>query len=759
VARGFHALLLGCALLAVLGGCSAAFAPAEVAPLERGLAPREPLPDAAELAAAHVAAACLAQSGRACAGSWLEELRAIDAERAKEGLPPTSLVDNVTDVVSSGSGPQAYLTYARRMLESGEPDAALRRKLQRYVDTQPLAVAGRRLREDRTVRFGGLFNRLSGPAVRIASGQPLAAIESGRAALLAILVASSSPEVTTRQRQALRAYREYIEENPKAPGTDEVRADAARLQERLDRQRVREASDVAARALDARRPDAALIHLERAARVSPQDPQVVDLRARAESELRARNLNVERSLRSVPPEDRFSATAGREIEERAEQALASRVLLAPLAELPAVTAEWSSQNGDPAGTRDELEFVGALGRLAGGDEDGFFEVMGVQSARDPNATNMGRHARTLANRDPYGAYRAAKSESARRTLVSVLLGPLAESRTPRVSPSLQPLAWLIEVPVLPIAIATSPLRVLTIGSTRAKFSGPILNTGEEYLQQFPKGTHAEEVHATLEAAYARRSLWSQALVHQRARRAPDPRRIASYREKVAERTLESARSPRRIDVRAQLYRSLIEEYPDTRAGRAASDEFRELRRSFTPQSIQVSRAFLLEHRELTEPGALGLRDELLDGDGDNGELARAGVLLIGRTLVRVAIEDRDPVEQDLGADAFARFIGLLEQAYESSLAEEQKLKPIPDPQRDSFFERARLGLLDESDLRAAAASSFAFLSRNERLNPLRRGQSILPVELVVRGGLEDFGVAAMPRIKMPAETDDAILYK
>ena len=747
-----------CGLLA-LAACSSAFAPAEVAPLERGSAAREPLPDEAELAAARIAAACLPRSGRACASPWFEELREIDARRTEQGLPPTNLLDDVTDVVSSGSGEQAYLEYAQRMLAEGQPDAALRRKLERHIDTQPLAVARRRLREDRTVFFGGLFNRLSGPAASVATGQPLAAIESGRAALLALLVASSSPEMSTRQRQALRAYREFIERSPESPEAAEVRAEASRFQERLDRQRVREARDVARKALDARRPDAALIHLERAARVSAADPELATLRSQAESELRGRNLNVERSLRSVPPEDRFAATAGREVEERAERALASRVLTAPLAELPRVTAEWSSQNGDPVGARDELEFVGALGRLAGGDEDGFFEVMRAQAGRDPNATNMGRHARTLADGDPYRAYQDARSESSRRTLRSVLLGPLAESRTPRVAPALLPLAWLVQIPTYPIAVATTPFRLLQIPSTRAKFSGTILNAGEEYLQQFPNGTHAEEVHAKLEDLYAARSLWSQALVHHRARRSPDRERVAEYREKVAERTLEAARLPRRIDVRAALYRGLIEEYGDTRAGRTANDELRELRRTFTPQSIQVSRAFLLEHRELTAPGALGLRDELLDGDADNGELARAGVLLIGRTLVRVAIEDREPVEQDLGAEAFARFIGLLEQAYEVSLAEEKKLRPVSDPQRDLFFERARLGLLDDTDLRAAAASSFAFLSRSERLNPLRRTQSILPVELVVRGGLEDFGVAAMPRIRMPDETEDAFLYK
>jgi hypothetical protein len=757
VARPLLRALVASALLSLASGCGAAFAPAEIAPLERGTAPREPLPDEAERAVARLAASCFAGP---CAMQRLDELRAIDAAREAQDMPPTNLVDDALDLMNAGKGEQAYLSYAQDMLEDDQADATLRLKLERYVETQPLAIARRRLREDRTAVLGGLFNQLSGPAARMATGQPIAAIESGRAALLALLVTSSSPEVSTRQRQALRAYREFVERSPESPEADRVRRDAASFQERLDRQRVREAREVAVKALGARRPDAALIHLGRAARLNPEDSEIDDLRARAERELAQRNANLERSLRAVPPEDDFSATAGREVEARAEKALASRVLIAPIAELPSITAEWSSASGDPIAARDELEFIGALGRLAGGDEDGFFEVMREQSARDPSQTNMGRHARVLADRDPYRLFREARGVRARQTFASVLFGSVSGgTRISDVPPALRPVAVLVQVPSYAIALVTSPLRIFQIPATRARFAGPILNAGEEYLREFPQGAHAEEVHSTLESIYASRSQWSQALVHQRARRDPDLARSAEYREKIAERTLEAARSPRRIDVRVALYRQVIEEYADTNAGRTASDELRELRRNFTPQSIQVSRDFLLEHRELTAPGALGLRDELLDGDDDNGELAEAGVLLIGRTLVRIALEKRDPVTEDLGTDAFARFIGLLEQAYESSLGQEKSLRPVSDPQRDLFFERARLGLLDDSDLRAAAASSFAFLSTSERLNPLRRNESILPVELVVRGGLEDFGVAAMPRIRTPKESDDAFLYK
>ena len=556
--RKFVAYLRLAALLPLAAACGTPFAPAEVAPLERGSAAREPLPDDSELAAARLAAGCFARTGHDCALQRLEELRAIDRERIAQDLPPTNLLDDALDVLNAGDGEQAYLAYAQEMLDSDQADPALRLKLERYVETQPLAIARRRLREDRTAVFGGLFNRLSGPAARIATWQPLAAIESGRAALLALLVAGSGPEVSTRQRQALRAYREFIERSPGAPEAEQIRERAEGFQARLDRQRVREASEVAERALEARRPDAALIHIGRAARVSPEDPEIAELRARAERELKQRETHVERSLFAMPTPDRFSATAGREVEERAEQALASQVLTAPLAELPNVTAAWAIANGDPAEARDELEFVGALGRLAGGDEDGFFEVMRQQAARDPNTTNMGRHARALADRDPYRAYREANRIGRNLVLRSLFLGPIADSRLPEVAPALEPFAVLVQVPSYLVAVATTPLRVFSIPTNQAKFAGPTLNTGEQYLQEFPNGTHAEEVHARLESIYASRSQWSQALVHQRASRSPDPKRIASYRQKIAERTLEAARSPRRVDVRVALYRSLIE---------------------------------------------------------------------------------------------------------------------------------------------------------------------------------------------------------
>ena len=86
-------------------------------------------------------------------------------------------------------------------------------------------------------------------------------------------------------------------------------------------------------------------------------------------------------------------------------------------------------------------------------------------------------------------------------------------------------------------------------------------------------------------------------------------------------------------------------------------------------------------------------------------------------------------------------------------------RPAPDPQRDLFFERARLGLLDTPDMRPAASSQAVYLGSSEKHGLVRRPDSLLPVEFVVRGGLETYGLAAYPRVKPVAETPDAFLYR
>jgi hypothetical protein len=228
---------------------------------------------------------------------------------------------------------------------------------------------------------------------------------------------------------------------------------------------------------------------------------------------------------------------------------------------------------------------------------------------------------------------------------------------------------------------------------------------------------------------------------------------------VADQALAAAQLERRWDVRAVLYRQVLQDHPDTPQADTARQELQTLLTESTPQNIRLSRDFLLENPELWGPGALGLRRELLDDDEENGELAEEGVTLLGKTNVRIALKGREPVLDAVPPEQFARFVALLQEVYYHRLATDPRDRPEVDPQRDLFFERARLGLVENPDARPTAGSAATFLSSREKHGVMQRRTALLPVELVVSGDLESFGLSAFPRILTPPESSDAWLYK
>jgi hypothetical protein len=233
--------------------------------------------------------------------------------------------------------------------------------------------------------------------------------------------------------------------------------------------------------------------------------------------------------------------------------------------------------------------------------------------------------------------------------------------------------------------------------------------------------------------------------------------VAEYRERIAERGLSAADAQRALDVRLALYRMVITEYADTPSAAKAREKLRALVQDYTPQRIRVSRAFLIEHPALWAGDALALRKSLLDGAEGNGEIAEEGITLIGGTAVRVPFVSGEPLVERIPQERFARFVSLLElESYEQLLADARE-SPVPDPQRDAFFESARLGVADAP--RPTAASEAVYLSSREKFGLVKRRDSILPVELVLQGGLEDLGFAAFPRVIAPPEAPDAFLYE
>ena len=68
-------------------------------------------------------------------------------------------------------------------------------------------------------------------------------------------------------------------------------------------------------------------------------------------------------------------------------------------------------------------------------------------------------------------------------------------------------------------------------------------------------------------------------------------------------------------------------------------------------------------------------------------------------------------------------------------------------------------MLEAPDMRPGASSQFAYQGASEKHGMVRTRDSVLPVELVLRGGLEDFGMSAFPRITPPSQSADAFLYR
>ncbi|MFQ5513008.1 MAG: hypothetical protein ACE5FG_01115 [Myxococcota bacterium] len=716
--------------------------------------PAAPLPEDVERAAGRLAALVLAEKPD-LAAEVLGAMRDHEARRIEEGLPPSGLTDNASDLLNAMSEPPIYEELTRRMLEDNGLDPVLRRRLESYLARQPLRVAERRLREDRTAKLGAIFNRLVAPASRLFLGGVLPAFEAGRAALASLLVMHSTPVATTRERQALRAYQEFLARYPSSSERSWVEKRVRRFQRELNEQLYREAIETAERSLQARQPDAALLHLERAERLQPGRVGTVQLREQAREMRERRDRATRRSLGAAA---RVGVPLDLEAQVELEE-LCRAILQGPSDEIARSARAWQARHPNDR-TADEMEFLQAWWYLARSDEDEFFRAMERLGRGDPRRASMARHARWIVRdpeQNPYAAYRAARRADRSRRIRWLFLGRRAHGALHRGL--WRPLEWILDTPGFAVSLATMPLRLLQYPGARKSFGGEVLHAGERYVARFPNGPHAADLHRDLERRYAVRGNWGRALEHHQVLPEPDPARIARYRRLLADRILAAARLQRRLDVRAALYRSVIAEYGGTPAAQQAREEYRALIASASPQHIRLSRDFLLEHPELWEPRTLSLRPELLDGEKDNGEIAEEGLTLVGRNVIRIALEGREPVVKAVPHEHFANFIAALEEASYRDLMTDAREQPTPDPQRDLFFERARLGLLDSADVRPTARSEAEFLSLREKHGGLRRRESVLPVEVVVQGGLEDFGLAAFPRIRLPRETPDAFLYR
>ncbi|MBW2280613.1 MAG: hypothetical protein JRG76_00065 [Deltaproteobacteria bacterium] len=737
VLRAALAVVAALAVSACAGGSGGSVA--RLDPVLKSSPARAALPDDAERAAAQVVAFSFADREDAAA----QVFRLLGQHERQRPAGPTGLADNAEALLHAAAGPRTFEVWTREQLDEGVRDPALLLSLERYLDSRPLEVAKARLHDDRRRKLGGIINQVIEPLAKLAQGvfNPFSAV---RSALMSLLSIEGTPEATTQERQALRAYRDFVEQYPDAPGADEAVQRITHYQDKVRTLRFEREMEAAEVALEAGYVDAALPRLERAGRLDPENPRAQKMRIDAEERIAERDDLVRLSLGA-------SSDAG----DRSPRVVTA-LLVDPIQSAAALALD--PVDGEPA--EDELSFVAALPLLEQGEEDAFFAAMREVAEEDPTDDEMPRHAVVLLTdpeQNPYAHYLDAKDVERGRVARWLFLGKFANGARDRDLPA--PIEWTLDVIPMGYSILMTPIRALGYPTARVRFDGPVLGAGERYLAHFPDGQHAGKVREDLENRYERGEQWGRALAVHEARSEPDPEVVADYRERIAERSVGFAEAQPRAKARRQIYRAVASEYPETEGGRRATRLLGEELEHATPQEIRVSREFLEENPAVWAPGALALRPELIDGRERNGEIDEPGVTLLGGTVVRFAMVDADPVTVSIPKDQFARFVAALEEASNRQLATDERELAQHDPQRDLFFERAKLGLLDQPDMRPAALSNAVFLGSTEKFGSVRRRESVLPVDVVLQGGLEDFGFAALPRVRVPHETPDSFLYR
>jgi hypothetical protein len=728
--------------------------PAEVEPVSNERAPREKLPDDAERSAAHVATAVLLDDD-AEAASHEAEIARRDRESDARGEPPSGLADNAAELRASLGGSDAFPLRANQLLARRDLDPALQRRLEAAVASEPLTLARTRLEEERRFELGSFFNRVIEPLSTWAISGALNPIAASQTALSTLLAAHQVPVSSTRERQALRALDDWLERNPESPRRPEIAAQAAALRANLAEERYRKELRGAEEAFDARELPRARLLAERALRQRPGDSQAIRIESQAGAGIASASEAASQTLRVRAP-----APSELGVSERpAFAALARQVIAAPLSEA-AASASSLRERGAPPQLVPTLQLVESFAPRANGDEDGFATALGRVKPTNAGGYTAARQARAFLGdpyRNAYAAYERAESADFRARAAWLFLGRFSQGASHRDLP--RPIEYLVELPALAMSVVTTPLRVVQYPEARTHFGGGVLVAGERYSAVSPQGAHAEEVHRELESLYAARGDASSALRHARARTQPDAARIAKYRSRVAEQLLAGAEREHRIDMEAAYYLAVLREYGDTPQAKIARERYAALKESASPQRIRLTKEFLHDHPPLWAPGALGLRAELMDGKSGNGELADEGVTLLGKNLIQLALKDREAVVSRVPAEGFALFVARLEEIRRDELASDAREKAVADPARDAFFSTARLGLIDSADSRPAARSEEVFQSAHEKHGFLHPRESLLPVDLVVRGDLDTLGLSAFPRIRLPEASPDAILYQ
>jgi hypothetical protein len=419
---------------------------------------------------------------------------------------------------------------------------------------------------------------------------------------------------------------------------------------------------------------------------------------------------------------------------------------------------------------DEAEFSVALAAADAGEERESWRALEDLADVDPAHSNMSRHAAALflsPDENPARAFEAARRVALRRHFQALALGPLAAGPHDRDLP--RPVEWLLAIPRIPGVVFGLPMRLLRFPFERPDRKKPAV-FARRYLERHPEGQEASSLRDWLiDYEEGRGNAMGALLVAESAPNVDpgEPDELAELEEAASQQALERAKAERSYQARIGLLLQVARRFPESEAGNEAGLLVREAATRSSAQSIRIAKSFLVENPEVAGPRGFALKPAILDGERENGELHAEGMTLLGGDAVEFAYlgpgrGSDDPPErrrERLSSERIARGVAQLEESSEQLFRTDPDLRFEPDADRDLFFERARLGVAQSDDPRPEARSSYAYIGTRERYGVVRGREAILPVEIVLQGSFEDFGLGAFPRIRLPKPTPDQILYR
>jgi tetratricopeptide (TPR) repeat protein len=153
----------------------------------------------------------------------------------------------------------------------------------------------------------------------------------------------------------------------------------------------------------------------------------------------------------------------------------------------------------------------------------------------------------------------------------------------------------------------------------------VIAEAEKYIHDTPPAERSPEVYEVLAKAYEKEGQFDKAITYYQF--AGKGERVPGLQERAGEALLQMAEQSSHQAQKETYLRTLLEQYPRTKAARTAAPQMRALG---LPENrgLRLSKEFLKENSDLAGSQGLGLKRELFDGDWDNVELADEGITLL-----------------------------------------------------------------------------------------------------------------------------------